>query len=198
MITGSVTHAAKKSSAAQARNPATASGEVRLSVVSVSLVDKYHPAQPSRIVATGKPIRRWMSLRIPFQVIRVFSQTRFRTMTDGPRPSPPTAAMKASSTLSFPVTSQRPSGVSSMVSLPSTMIPIRVHSFSTRCISVRREHDCGPSGSGLLQEVPYQSRRNRVHTFEGLVEEQHRGLVDDGRTQCDLLAHATRVVADQL
>src|SRR5690606_16317129 len=54
---------------------------------------------------------------------------------EAPSTSPPTAAMKASSMSSLPVSLQRPSGVSSMTRRPPTMIPIRVHSFSTRCIS---------------------------------------------------------------
>src|SRR5690606_13687719 len=59
--------------------------------------------------------------------------------------APPTAAMKASSTVETPIFCLRPSGVSSNNNRPWAMIPIRVHSFPTRCISWDEKTMVAPS-----------------------------------------------------
>jgi hypothetical protein len=38
---------------------------------------------------------------------------------------------------------------------------------------------------------------DRIDTFERLVQEQHRGVVDQGTAECGLLAHTGGVVGDQ-
>jgi hypothetical protein len=63
---------------------------------------------------------------------------------------------------------------------------------------VRGEHDGGTGRGVALQDAPDRLGRHRVDALERLVKEQHFGVVQQRGREADLLAHAGRVVDDQL
>ena len=73
------------------------------------------------------------------------------------------------------------------------MIPIRVHSFSTRCISWEEKTMVVPPARPVGGD--YGLGRDGVDALERFIEEQDRGPMDDGRAEGDLLPHPAGVVA---
>jgi hypothetical protein len=63
---------------------------------------------------------------------------------------------------------------------------------------VRGEEDGGAAGDHALQHVLEGVGGDGIDAFEGLVEEEELGAVDDGGGEGELLAHAVGVVGDEL
>src|ERR1035441_8535365 len=63
---------------------------------------------------------------------------------------------------------------------------------------MRGEEDGGAARDHALQHLLQRAGGDGVDAFEGLVEEEHLGAVDDRGGQRKLLLHAVREVGDQL